>query len=214
MVQSSRITVVNYGLGNLGSIANMLKKIGAQVEIVSNKNEVEKAKKLILPGVGAFDAGMSKIRSANLYSTLDNLVRVEKIPVLGICLGMQLLAEGSEEGEQDGFGWIPCRIRRFDFGNLNESDKLKIPHMGWNTINIKENKPIFHKLDREDTQFYFVHSFHAPFDPAHNFSYATTFYGYEFASVIGRNNVIGTQFHPEKSHKFGMQLLRNFVENY
>jgi glutamine amidotransferase len=203
------ITIIDYKTGNLGSIRNILKHIGEKSVITSDKDEIARAKKLILPGVGAFDTGMSNLMKLDLIDLLNDKVLNEKVPVLGICLGMQLFSEKSEEGILPGLGWIKAKTSRF---NIINTSKYKIPHMGWNFI--RQTKP-GKLLDNmfPDSRFYFVHSFF--FDPDDvSDVLATTTYEIEFASAIERENILGVQFHPEKSHKFGMKLLKNFVDNY
>ncbi len=201
------IVIIDYGMGNLGSIRNMLKKIGAPAEISSEPAEISRAEKLILPGVGAFDHGMRSLADRGLIPLLNNLVLEEKRQILGICLGMQLLTQRSEEGCLPGLGWIAGETRRFRFPN---GMGLKIPHMGWNEVKPITGSPLFAGYE-ESPCFYFVHSYHVFCDdPADTLS--TTFYGYEFVSAVKRGNIMGTQFHPEKSHKFGLRLLKNFVD--
>jgi glutamine amidotransferase len=202
------IVIIDYGMGNLGSIVNMLKKIGVGAIISSDSSVIEKAYKLILPGVGAFDHGMRKLNELGLIPTLNTKVLKDKTPVLGICLGAQLLAKGSEEGNLAGLGWLDAETVRFSFDPTQTH--LKIPHMGWNEINICEPHPLFEDM-YDEPRFYFVHSYHLACHDERNIL-AKTNYGYGFASVVGRDNIVGTQFHPEKSHKFGMKLLKNFVE--
>ncbi len=204
------ITIIDYGLGNLGSIKNMLKKAGFPSIITNDPEDVKKADKIILPGVGAFDTGMRNLREDGLYDLLNQKVLVEKVPVLGLCLGAQLITNGSEEGNLPGFGWVDGDSVRFKLDGLGNDQRLKIPHMGWNVLDIVHDHPYLKGLP-EDRRFYFVHSYHMvcrnPEDVI-----ANTTYGYAFASIIGHGNVVGMQFHPEKSHKFGLQVLRNFAE--
>jgi imidazole glycerol-phosphate synthase subunit HisH len=200
------IVIVDYGMGNLASIRNMLKKVGVQSEITSSPEVIEKASKIILPGVGAFDKAMENIHALDVLPILNRKVLQEKTPVLGICLGMQLLMEKSEEGSKPGLGWIPGDVRRFSF---DQSDaKLKIPHMGWNLTQATNQNGIF--KDLMNARFYFVHAYYVTCAEENNVL-ATTQYGIRFTSAVQSGNIFGTQFHPEKSHKFGMQLLRNFV---
>jgi imidazole glycerol phosphate synthase glutamine amidotransferase subunit len=201
------ITIVNYGLGNLGSIHNMLKRIGVDSVVSAAEEEIAAAGKLILPGVGHFDRAMTLIEESGLRRVLDHKALTEKVPVLGICLGMQLLTEGSEEGVMPGLGWIPGRTVRFRF---DERPELKIPHMGWNYVEPVRHGPFTDGID-DAFRFYFVHSYHVVVDSAED-AVLTTEYGIRFNSGISRGNVFGVQFHPEKSHKFGMRLLKNFAE--
>jgi glutamine amidotransferase len=202
------IVIVNYGMGNLGSIINMLKKVGVQAKISSDPKDIESADKLILPGVGAFDTGMQSLRELDLVDLLNDKVLNQKTPTLGVCLGMQLITKRSEEGVLPGLGWIDGESIRFRFDP--RQNNLKIPHMGWNTVNVQRTEPLFRGLEQE-ARFYFVHSYHVI---CNNLSdvLTTTDYGYEFVSALQRDNIMGAQFHPEKSHKFGMRLLKNFGE--
>ena len=199
------VTIVDYGMGNLGSIFNMFKKIGVPSKITSDKNEIEKAEKILLPGVGSFDAAMNKINELDFKELLNYKALEEKIPVLGICLGMQLLTNSSEEGVLPGLGWIQAETLKFKF---EKEQNLKIPHMGWNLV--KKNRDS--KLTEDfidETRFYFVHSYYVKCQYDSNSILKTT-YGLTFDSAIQNENIYGAQFHPEKSHKFGMNLLKNF----
>ena len=200
------ITIINYGMGNLGSVQNMLKRIGIKSIISSDINEIEKAEKILLPGVGAFDAAISKIDELNLRPVLTYMAKEKNVPFLGICLGMQLLTESSEEGVLKGLNFVPAKTIKFKFP---ENSNLKIPHMGWNLVT-KKTESVLTKNFTDEFRFYFVHSYHVKCDNPIN-SILTTNYGYEFDSVIQNENVFGAQFHPEKSHKYGMQLLSNFA---
>ena len=200
------ITIINYGMGNLGSVQNMLKRIGVKSVISSEINEIEKAEKILLPGVGAFDAAISKIDELNLRPILTYMAKEKKVPFLGICLGMQLLTESSEEGVLKGLNFVPAKTVKFKFP---ENSDLKIPHMGWNLVT-KKTESVLTKNFTDEFRFYFVHSYHVKCDKPIN-SILTTNYGYEFDSAVQNENVFGAQFHPEKSHKFGMQLLSNFA---
>ena len=202
------IIVVDYGMGNLGTVATKVKKMDPSVLITSNPEEISQADKIILPGVGSFKAGMENLKDRNLISILDKKVVREKIPILGICLGMQLFTKKSEEGFVDGLGWIDAETIRFRFHDNRNG--LKIPHMGWNTITIKNHHPLLRDLG-DQSRFYFVHSYHVRCENPENIV-ALTEYGYPFPSVISRENIIGVQFHPERSHKFGMKILKNFLE--
>lgn len=202
------IVIVDYKMGNLGSIANIIKKVGHVSVITSDIAIIKNATKLILPGVGAFDKAMRNIQELNLMDVLNEKVLVQKTPLLGICLGMQLLTQKSEEGNVSGLGWIEGEVIKFNFKE-NSSD-LKIPHMGWNEVNIPSQHVLFDGL-YENPRFYFVHSYHAVCKHSENILAKST-YGYDFASGIVKNNIMGVQFHPEKSHKFGMKLIKNFIE--
>lgn len=206
------ITVIDSGLGNVGSIVNMLKKIGTTAIATNNVAKIGEATKLILPGVGAFDKGMQSLQEQDILPVLEEKVLREKTPVLGICLGMQLMTRASEEGQLPGLGWIDATAKRFQFSEENHG--LKIPHMGWNLIHCQQDIPLFSDFEiSKEHRYYFIHSYAVQcVDPSN--CYATSTHGIEFASIIGRDNIVGVQFHPEKSHKFGMQLLKNFVEQY
>ncbi|MCP4218980.1 MAG: imidazole glycerol phosphate synthase subunit HisH [bacterium] len=200
------ITIIDYGMGNLGSIKNMFKKIGTEAIISSEAKDIEQAEKLLLPGVGAFDNGMKNLKEMGLQDVLTRKVVREKTPFLGICLGMQLLAQKSEEGVLPGLGWVPGKVVRFHFDDSHSH--LKIPHMGWNTLDIKKEHPLVNEL-AEENRFYFVHSYHLETEDK-AMAIGETEYGYRFVSSIAMDNILGVQFHPEKSHKFGMQVLSNF----
>lgn len=200
--------IVDYGMGNLGSILNMLKRVGISGTITSDPAQIAAAGKLILPGVGAFDNGMKNLGDAGLLPLLNKRVLEDRVPILGICLGAQLLLEGSDEGELPGLGWIRGRATKFDFADGDR--RLKVPHMGWNVVEPRRDSKLFAGAEGEQ-RFYFVHSYYiACADPADALS--ATPYGKPFVSGVERGNVYGVQFHPEKSHKFGMRLLKNFAE--
>ena len=204
------IVIVDYGMGNLASIQNMLKKVGApSSQISSNPEVIENAEKIILPGVGAFDTGMQNLNETGLLDVLNYKVLEDKTPTLGVCLGMQLMTQSSDEGKLPGLGWIDAKTVRFCFDSDNM--KLKIPHMGWNTVKIQRPGTLFTDMYAE-ARFYFVHSYHVVCNNPENIL-TTTEYGYDFVSAIQNGHIMAAQFHPEKSHKFGMKLYRNFVEN-
>lgn len=204
------ITIVNYGMGNLGSIANMLRRIGADSIITSDPDKIAQATKLILPGVGAFDTGMDTLDNLGITTILNNKVQVEKIPVLGICLGMQLMTDGSDEGQRTGLGWVKGRFEKFSFGP--DMKMYKVPHMGWNKVEQAKASKLLEGYE-ETPRFYFVHSYYfKPGNPADVLG--TTSYGINYASAFEHENIVGVQFHPEKSHKYGMNLLKNFAEKY
>lgn len=201
------IAVIDYGMGNVGSIINMLKKIGVPAVLASETDEIEKADKLILPGVGSFDSGMQKLRFSGLSELIIKQAVEHQKPLLGICLGMQLLGRKSEEGQASGLGLIPFDNKRFVF---EENTHLKIPHMGWDIAQTMiEDDPLVAGLDLIQ-RYYFVHSFHAVCDSEENVLMRCE-YGYSFAAAVKKGNIYGVQFHPEKSHKFGMALLENFA---
>lgn len=200
------IVVIDYGMGNLGSIANMIKKVGYKCVITSDLKEIKKASKLILPGVGSFDNGIKNLAELGMVEVLNQKVLVEKTPILGICLGMQLMTKSSEEGTLAGLGWVDAQTRKF------VSDTLKIPHMGWNIIKHKKESKLFDECESEK-RFYFVHSYCVSCNQKVDIL-TNTNYIQDFVSSFEKENIVGVQFHPEKSHKFGMSLIKNFVENY
>jgi glutamine amidotransferase len=203
------ITIINYGMGNLGSIANMLKKVGAEACVSADPAAIAKAEKLVLPGVGAFDNGMANLAERGLIPALNEAVGVRRVPILGLCLGMQLFGRRSEEGRAEGLGWIDGECRRFRFGG--EQARMKVPHMGWNRVRIVARPSPLQGMGA-DARFYFVHSYHMVCaDPA--LMLTTTDYGITFVSGVMRDNIVGVQFHPEKSHRFGMELFRNFAKS-
>ncbi len=208
---SNVITIIDYGMGNVMSIYNMLKKVGQKSIISSKIPDIESAEKLILPGVGAFDLGMNQLEHMGVINTLNKKVVKDKIPILGICLGLQLFANQSEEGSgQKGLGWINAYVKKFN--PVYDDKPIRIPHMGWNEVKVVKPSRLMQDMPPY-TRFYFVHSYYIE---AENKSdvLLTTEYGQVFTSGIEHENIIGVQFHPEKSHKFGMQLLRNFAEKY
>ena len=199
------ITIIDYGMGNLGSVVNMLRRIEVGCEVTGDPARIAEASHILLPGVGAFDAAMERIDASGIRPVLDDKALHQRVPVLGICLGMQLLTRGSEEGVRPGLGWIPGKTRR-----LPNSLGIKIPHMGWNQVKRIRQCALTDHLDGE-IRFYFVHSYFVePEDPKDTVLSAT--HGCTFAAPIQRGNIMGAQFHPEKSHRFGMQLLKNFAE--
>ncbi len=201
------IAIVDYGLGNLRSIWNMMRRIGADAVVTSDPVHIQSADKLILPGVGAWDAGVRGLDASGLREVLDRKVLEEQTPVLGICLGMQLLCRRSEEGTLPGLGWIDADVVRFDASLADQG--LKVPHMGWNEVDVTRPHPLFHSR-ADDPAYYFVHSYHARCDDTSDVLGWTT-HGTRFPAAIARGNVIGAQFHPEKSHRHGMVLLRGFA---
>jgi glutamine amidotransferase len=202
------IVIIDYGMGNLGSILNMLKKIGARAVISSEIQVIATADKLILPGVGAFDNGMRNLNERGFIEVLVRKVRTARTPILGICLGMQLFSKRSEEGSLEGLGWIDADTERFRFDGPIAG--LKIPHMGWNTVQVVKESPLLNAM-YEEPRFYFIHSYHVVCRNQTDVLTKTN-YGIDFVSSVARENIIGVQFHPEKSHKFGMKLLQNFAE--
>jgi glutamine amidotransferase len=200
------ITIVDYKMGNLLSIQNMLKKIGVKSQITSDPLLIANATKLILPGVGAFDSAMNAIAELGLKEVLDDFVLVEKKPILGICLGMQLMCKYSEEGKTNGLNWIDAEVKRFP--KTIEDKKLMIPHIGWSEVSGSDMM----LREKIENKFYFVHSYYVKLNDDKNLLF-TSKYGVEFCSAFKKENIIGVQFHPEKSHKFGMHFLNKFALN-
>lgn len=200
------ITVIDYNMGNHGSILNMLRKLGIEAEITADPERIARATQLILPGVGAFDAGMEHLERSGVVGALHERVLQARVPVLGICLGMQLMTRGSAEGQRPGLGWMDADVVRFE----PFAAAPKVPHMGWNRVSVAQASPLVDDLP-DEPRFYFVHSYFVRCDDRSDVI-LTTQYGIEFHSGFQSHNIYGVQFHPEKSHKFGMQLLRNFAE--
>lgn len=184
----------------------MLHRTGVEAEITRDPSKILAARKLILPGVGAFDAGMSALRDLGLLETLNHKARVDRVPILGICLGMQLFARRSEEGVEPGLGWLDAEVVRFKFSSSDTTHR--VPHMGWNTVASVRPSALLQGLEPE-ARFYFVHSFHVQCRPEDVLTLTT--HGYPFPSMVQRENILGVQFHPEKSHRFGMRILSNFA---
>ena len=200
------ITIIDYNMGNVASIQNILKRIGYSSVISSQTDHINNTELLILPGVGSFDYGVSNLKSMNLTEIVKESVIVNKTPILGICLGMQLLTHSSEEGAMPGLGLINAKTKKFVFNDRS----LKIPHMGWNYIDPLKNHNLF-KSDYDQLRYYFVHSYYVECEN-HEDILTSTLYGSTFTSAFQKDNIFGFQFHPEKSHKYGMTLLRNFME--
>lgn len=202
------IAIVDYGVGNLGSIQNMFKKLGIHAYIATDESAIHRARKIILPGVGAFDAAMSMLNHSGLRPALDEAVLQNRIPVAGICLGMQMMTEGSEEGGVPGLGWVPAKTIRFV-----PNEVIKIPHMGWNVVNKYKQSPSLEFLGSEP-RFYFVHSYHVVCRDRADVLLVAQHGSVQFDAAFERGNMLGFQFHPEKSHQFGMALLKAFTEKY
>jgi len=200
------ISILDYGIGNLGSIVNMFKYIGVESEIISDSASILKAEKLILPGVGAFANAMNELHKRGFVEPLNKAVMEQKTPVLGICLGMQLLCDGSDEGGATGLGWIKGRCKKFNFDGFDE--KPRIPHMGWKVLEAAQNGQLYQN-NAEEKRFYFVHSYHMECVDKVDVSARAT-YGYPFTAAVEKGHIFGAQFHPEKSHRFGMKVLKNF----
>lgn len=203
---SIRIGVINCGVSNIGSVLHMYRRSGINPVPVSTAADISNVDRLILPGVGSYDAGIGRIKAQGLWDPLIQAVTVDRKPILGICLGMQLFGNESEEGSLKGFGWIPGKVYRL---KQPAGSNLKVPHMGWNTVNLDSPHPLFEGLGSE-SRFYFVHSY--CLDPSEKTSQiGTTVHGDSFLSACGKGHILGVQFHPEKSHRYGQRLLSNFA---
>jgi len=200
------IRIVQYGLGNVGAFANIFHRMNIPHGIATCADELEDADSIILPGVGSFDYAMNRLNASGMREKLDHLVLRDKVPVLGVCVGMQMMAHDSEEGSVPGLGWIDATVRRFKLAHLGNRDRL--PHMGWSTVRPIDGQTLF--VDLPDPRFYFLHSYYFfPDDPASTLAYTT--FGDDFTSACRRDNIYGVQFHPEKSHDWGVKLLKNFA---
>ena len=202
------IAIIDFGVSNVSSVANMIKKVGGESTIVNDHDELKNigTNKIILPGVGSFDVAVSLLHDGGWINELNKFIEQPKNKLLGICLGMQLLFEGSEEGKLPGLGWITGNVKKFNFNN----NKLKVPHMGWNIVKASDNSRLF-ESDELEKRFYFVHSYYANCVDENDIA-ATCNYGFDFTCAIEKNNILGVQFHPEKSHRFGMELMKKFIE--
>ena len=201
------IVIINYGLGNINAIYTIYKILNLPVKIASKPSDLVNSDKLILPGVGAFDYAMDKLEKSGMRDTLDDLVQSEKRDILGICVGMQMLTKYSEEGDRPGLGWLDAEVKKI---NQNIDYELSIPHMGWNNITPKKENPLLAGFSNS-SYFYFLHSYYFEAHDDTNIL-STTKYGNDFVSTINNKNIYGVQFHPEKSHQSGIQLLKNFSE--
>ena len=201
------ISIVDYGLGNIQAFLNIFNKLGIKAQRASNILKLKEASHLILPGVGHFDHAMKKLNNSGLRDCLENLVIDTKIPVLGICVGMQMLADKSEEGTLPGLGWIPGNVCAFS--NNSISSRLPLPHMGWNKLNINQSILIPLENHNQSFEYYFLHSYYFITKDKLNVN-ATSEYGFNFDAVINHENIYGVQFHPEKSHEWGEKILKNF----
>jgi len=199
------IAIINYGIGNLTSVLNMFRRIGVEAVITGNPAIINNANKLLLPGVGHFDSCIKSFDKSGLRELVENKVFNEKIPLLGICVGAQMMTRGSEEGKEIGLGWVNADTVRFKF---DQNSKLKIPNMGWNHLIQTKISPLWDNLE-DEARFYFAHSYHFIFDNE-EFITGKAKYGYEYPVAYQNDNIFATQFHPEKSHKFGMKVLENF----
>lgn len=204
------ITIVEYGLGNIKAFANVYKRLNIPACYASTPEQLQQASKIILPGVGAFDHAMHKLNNSGLRETLDNLVLEQKIPVIGICVGMQMMGHDSEEGIRKGLGWINGTVKRFRYPNEEIARMYPSPHMGWNSLSSVKESFLLANLD-EYKRFYFLHSYY--FECANSADIvATANYGFDYACIVNHDNVYGIQCHPEKSHHNGVALLKNFAE--
>lgn len=201
------ISVVDYGLGNVQAFVNVYNRLNIKVNVAKSADDFQKTTKIILPGVGCFDRAMQQFNSSGLRKLVEPLVLDEGIPILGVCVGMQMLAKASEEGELSGLGWIEGNVKKFDVRSMLKSQNL--PHMGWNNA-VSEKDHLFKGM-REDNRFYFLHSYYFDCFQESNII-AKTDYGFHFTSAVQKKNIFGVQFHPEKSHNDGAQLLKNFSE--
>ncbi len=199
------ILIPNYGSGNLASIARMVSKAGGTARITTNPHDLVDAKRIILAGVGEFDSGMSGL-SNGWIQELNEAVLIRKIPVLGICLGMHLMCNSSEEGALSGLGWVNAEVKKLSFSS---NIGMKVPHMGWNTIEVIQGNKII-RNEGDEQRFYFVHSYYVSCNEPNNITSVTN-YGIDFVSAFFHENIYGVQFHPEKSHKFGMNLIKRFI---
>lgn len=204
------IVILDYGMGNPSSIQRMLEKLGHQSILSVDVGTITRASGIILPGVGSFDQGMEALDSHGIRQILERKVLEEKVPFLGICLGMQLLLEYSEEGKLPGLAWIKGHAKKFNFTGRDDAKRLKVPHMGWNIVYPQNTTSLFKNYD-EELRFYFVHSYRAVDVPTENIL-AEANYGELFPCGVVKENIFGLQFHPEKSHKFGLKCLSNFAE--
>jgi imidazole glycerol-phosphate synthase subunit HisH len=202
------ITIIDYGLGNIRAFLNVYKRLNVEARSATTRDELDGATKIILPGVGHFDHAMDRLDASGMREPLDSLVLEQRIPVLGVCVGMQILARTSDEGSRDGLGWVAGHVRAFR--SWEPSSALPLPHMGWNDVLPVTPHPLFDQLTT-DSRFYFLHSYF--FDTASDSDrLAVSSYGSNFASAVHSGNIYGVQFHPEKSHHFGTRLLQNFAE--
>jgi glutamine amidotransferase len=202
------ITLIDYGVGNIFAFQNVYRRLDIPVQIAKNTEELEGAKKLILPGVGAFDYAMGRLNNSGMREKLEQLVLHDRVPVLGICVGMQMMGKRSDEGVTEGLKWIDAEILKFDENLIKQ--RTKLPHMGWNDVVPSQNNLLFKDLGA-DAIFYFLHSYYFNCNNSSDIV-ASTHYGKSFASVVNSNNIFGVQFHPEKSHHYGEKLLLNFAQ--
>ncbi len=201
------ITIIDYGVGNIFAFQNVYKRLDIPTKIAQTSQDLSDAQKLILPGVGSFDYAMSQLNSSGMREKLDELVSEKKIPVIGICVGMQMMGNRSDEGKLEGLKWIDSEILKFDESLIQQ--RTKLPHMGWNDVMPVNDHPLFRGLEK-DAIFYFLHSYYFKCNNPED-SIAVSDYGLSFSSAVNKNNIYGIQFHPEKSHQYGEKLLHNFA---
>lgn len=202
------ISIIDYGIGNVKAFLNIYKKLGHNAQLASNSDQLEDSKKLILPGVGHFDYAMKKFQDSGLFEKVNYLVLEKEVPVVGVCVGMQMMARKSEEGEEIGLGWIQSDVVKFDVSKIKF--KPHLPHMGWNDVQIKNPNLLLNNFPLV-SKFYFLHSYYMVCDNVEDVV-ATADYGIQFSCIVNHKNVYGVQCHPEKSHSFGIQLLDNFAK--
>lgn len=202
-----KLVIVDYGMGNLNSVKKTLERLSVDAVISSDPKDIRESDKIILPGVGHFGKAMSNLKELNLLDSLNEVVLADKKPILGICLGMQLLAKKSEEGNAVGLGWIDAEVTKFQ---VSDKLKFKVPHMGWNRISVKKNSLLMKEIP-DHSEFYFVHSFHIKVNDKSDLLNETE-YEYAFTSAVEKDNIFGVQYHPEKSHDTGAQLIKNFIK--
>lgn len=202
-----KIVIIDYGVGNIGSIIRMINKAGGDAIYSSDVDEIMSADKIILPGVGSFDVGMEMLENSNLIEVLNKRVLVDKIPILGICLGMQLMTNGSDEGTKQGLKWIDADTKWF--GHVLNNSDYKIPHMGWNRAVVKKNNCVVEEI-HDKSRFYFVHSYYVQCNDMNDILTESE-YGINFVSAFQKENILGVQFHPEKSHKYGLEIIKGFI---
>ncbi len=200
------ITIIDYGLGNIRAFLNVYRRLNMDVKIATNAQELLGASKVILPGVGSFDHAMKQLGRSGMRETLDDLVLHQRVPILGVCVGMQMLARSSDEGTLPGLGWIEGRVKALE--SLVSAEKLPVPHMGWNDVRPLSSNELFYQLD-SGARFYFLHSYYFHCDREEDVI-AVSNYGKDFACAVNSGNIFGVQCHPEKSHQFGIRLLKNF----